>query len=220
MLVSPGTALTDTATDRASGVQSVTYYYCSGFSGACTSGTGTLIGTSRAPRRATSRSRGAARRPNGAYRLVAVGTDNVTNTSTASASIPVTVLNQAAQTITFTSTPPAAGKIGNTYAVTATASSGLTVAITLDASSTGCTRAGNTITFTAAGTCVIDANQAGNGSFFAAPQKQQSIVVNAGPRGHEHHQLEHRQHDCVGHVGDDHVQQPSQPGHGRRDRQR
>jgi hypothetical protein len=61
--------------------------------------------------------------------------------------------------------------------VSATSSSGLTVAIALDASSSGCSLSGSTVTFTAAGTCVIDANQAGNGDYLPAGQMQQSFPI-------------------------------------------
>ena len=37
---------------------------------------------------------------------------------------------------------------------------------------------GSTVTYTAAGNCVIDANQAGNASYTAAPQVQRTITVN------------------------------------------
>ena len=40
-----------------------------------------------------------------------------------------------------------------------------------------CTVSGTTVTYTAAGTCVIDANQAGNGHYAAAPQVQHAITV-------------------------------------------
>jgi hypothetical protein len=63
------------------------------------------------------------------------------------------------------------------YTPTATATSGLSVTITLDSSSTGCTLSGGSVTFTAAGSCVIDANQAGNGTWLAATQVQQTIAV-------------------------------------------
>ncbi len=39
---------------------------------------------------------------------------------------------------------------------------------------------GNTVTFSAARTCTIDANQAGNATYAAAPQVQQTIKVQAG----------------------------------------
>jgi len=82
------------------------------------------------------------------------------------------------QTITFTSTPPPGVKVNDAaYTVTATSSSGLAVTFSLDASSTGCALAGSSVTFPAGGTCVIDANQSGNGNYNAAPQAQQSFVV-------------------------------------------
>jgi hypothetical protein len=86
------------------------------------------------------------------------------------------------QTINFTSTAPAAATVGGpTYNVTATATSGLPVALTIDATAAGvCSIAGSTVSFTAVGTCVIDANQAGNASFNAAPQVQQSFAVGMG----------------------------------------
>src|SRR6202023_2976668 len=86
------------------------------------------------------------------------------------------------QTITFTSTAPAGAKVGGpTYTVTATASSGLTVAFTIDASASAvCSISGSTVSFIGAGTCVIDANQAGNANYNAAPQAQQSFAVAKG----------------------------------------
>ncbi|HUQ05931.1 MAG TPA: hypothetical protein VM261_25690 [Kofleriaceae bacterium] len=87
-----------------------------------------------------------------------------------------------AQTITFTSTAPAAATVGGaTYSVTATASSGLPVALTIDASASGvCTIAGSTVSFIGAGSCVIDANQAGDANYGAAPQVQQTFNVGRG----------------------------------------
>jgi uncharacterized repeat protein (TIGR01451 family) len=40
---------------------------------------------------------------------------------------------------------------------------------------------GTTVNYTAAGSCVIDANQAGNASYTAAPQVSQTITVNQAP---------------------------------------
>ena len=86
--------------------------------------------------------------------------------------------------MTVTSTAPSGVVVGGaSYTPTATASSGLAVAITLDGSSTGCALSGGVVSFTAVGTCVIDFNQAGNGSYSAAPQKQQSIAVAAASGG-------------------------------------
>jgi hypothetical protein len=82
------------------------------------------------------------------------------------------------QTISFTSAAPAHPVAnGLPYTATATASSGLPVVLALDASSTGCALSGSTVTFSAAGTCIIDANQAGNGTYAAAPQVAQSLAV-------------------------------------------
>jgi hypothetical protein len=88
---------------------------------------------------------------------------------------PITIIKQN-QTVAFTSAPPTA-TVGGTYAVTANASSGLPVAFTLDSGSSGCSLSGSTVSFTAAGTCVIDANQAGNATSNAATQVQQSLTV-------------------------------------------
>ena len=45
-----------------------------------------------------------------------------------------------------------------------------------------CTVSGSTVTYTAAGTCVIDANQAGNATYAAAPQVQRTITVTSTPQ--------------------------------------
>jgi hypothetical protein len=83
------------------------------------------------------------------------------------------------QTITFTSTAPAGATVGGpTYTVTATASSGLVIAFTIDTTARSvCSISGSTVSFTAVGTCVIDANQAGNANYNPAPQVQQSFAV-------------------------------------------
>jgi sugar lactone lactonase YvrE len=90
-------------------------------------------------------------------------------------------VNQASQAIIFTA--PASPV---TYSPTLTASLSATggasnnaVTFTVDAASTGAgTISGSTLTVTQAGTIVIDANQAGNADYTAAPQVQQTIVVN------------------------------------------
>jgi hypothetical protein len=99
-----------------------------------------------------------------------------------SASTPTVVL-KAPQTIQFTSTNPASVTAGGpSYTPTATATSGLPVTITLDSSSSGCTLSSGVVSFSAAGTCVIDANQAGNGAWAAAAQVQQTITSNRAPQ--------------------------------------
>ena len=90
------------------------------------------------------------------------------------------VVSKANQTITFTSTNPSPVTVGGaTYTPTATATSGLTVSFTIDGSSTSgaCSISAGVVSFAGAGTCVVDANQAGNTNWNAAPQVQQSITV-------------------------------------------
>jgi hypothetical protein len=85
-----------------------------------------------------------------------------------------------AQTISFTSAAPTSATAGgSTYTPTATASSGLAVTFSLASSSTGCTIASGVVSFTAAGTCVVDASQAGNGTYAAATSVDQSFAVAA-----------------------------------------
>src|SRR4029079_18844378 len=63
----------------------------------------------------------------------------------------------------------------------ATASSGLAVTFAVAAGSAGvCSVSGSTVSIVGAGTCVITANQAGNGTYQAAPQVQQSFTVSRG----------------------------------------
>ena len=70
---------------------------------------------------------------------------------------------------------------GATYTPTATATSGLAVTLTVDSSTAAdCTITGGVVSFTGAGNCTIDANQAGNGTYAAAPQVQQTFVVGKG----------------------------------------
>ena len=86
-----------------------------------------------------------------------------------------------AQVITFTNAPPTHPPLGSTYAVTATGGgSGNPVVFSVDGASTsGCTIEASTglVTFSApAGTCVIDANQAGTAVYGAAVQVQLSLT--------------------------------------------
>jgi hypothetical protein len=86
---------------------------------------------------------------------------------------------QTAQTISITSAQPAAGNVGATYRPAAAASSGLPVSFTIDPSSSPgtCAINGKTVKFTSVGTCVIDANQAGDAEWAAAAQVQIDIAV-------------------------------------------
>ncbi|MGD0834598.1 MAG: kelch repeat-containing protein, partial [Candidatus Dormibacteria bacterium] len=88
-------------------------------------------------------------------------------------------VGQGSQTITFTSTAPTGAAVGGaTYTPTGTATSGLPVAFTIDSSSAStCSISAGVVSFTAVGTCVIDADQSGNANYSAALQAQQAIPV-------------------------------------------
>src|ERR1700691_5687988 len=75
------------------------------------------------------------------------------------------------------SSAPSAGSKGGSYTPKATATSGDTVAITLSSSSSGCSLSDGKVSFTGAGTCVVDFNDPGNGTYAAAPEITQSITV-------------------------------------------
>ena len=85
-----------------------------------------------------------------------------------------------AQTITFAD--PGTQTVGTPLTLSATASSGLTVSFTSTTTSV-CTVSGTTATFLTAGTCTIDANQAGNGTYAQAPMVPASFSVTASSSG-------------------------------------
>jgi large repetitive protein len=104
---------------------------------------------------------------------------DTTNYNTATNPVSVTV-NMANQTISFTSSAPVGATVGvGSYTPTATATSSLTVTFAIDGASAGvCVIDGsNVVTFTGAGTCTINADQAGDSNYNAAPQVPQSFVV-------------------------------------------
>ncbi len=89
-------------------------------------------------------------------------------------------VGKGSQAITFTSSAPSAATVGGaTYDVTAKGGgSGNSVSLAIDSSSGSvCSISGSTVSFIGAGTCTIDANQAGNANYSAAPQVQQSFAV-------------------------------------------
>ena len=83
------------------------------------------------------------------------------------------------QSISFTSTPPNPAVVGGTYTPTARGgASGNLVTFSVDPSAHGsCSISGAVVTFVAAGTCVIDANQPGNARYEAATQVKQFLAV-------------------------------------------
>jgi large repetitive protein len=82
---------------------------------------------------------------------------------------------QVAQSITFTSNPPASATYGSQFTVAATASSGLAVTFTSGGS---CSNSGATYTMTSGtGTCSVIANQAGNNNYSAAPTVTKNVTA-------------------------------------------
>lgn len=100
--------------------------------------------------------------------------------ATAVQSFPVELAPQA---LAFTTAPPAAAIAGETeYAVAAVASSGLPVTLSVPAASASvCALAGSTVTSLGAGTCTIEATQAGSRTHRPAPPIVQSFAVGSAP---------------------------------------
>ena len=88
-------------------------------------------------------------------------------------------VSRSSQTVSFTSTAPTNATVGGTYTPTGTATSGLAPVVSVDSSSSGiCSIASGVVSFAATGSCVLNLNQAGNSSYAAAPQVQQTLTVN------------------------------------------
>jgi eukaryotic-like serine/threonine-protein kinase len=112
-----------------------------------------------------------------------VTTSAGTSKTTAVGHYTYTTRPKPTQSISFTA--PASGTAGGSAALSATGGgSGIPVVFSVDPSSGPgvCAVSGNTVTYTAAGSCVIDANQAGAGRYADAPQVQRTIMVNAIPQ--------------------------------------
>ncbi len=75
------------------------------------------------------------------------------------------------------SAAPNAGSVRGSYSPSASATSGDKVTVTLASTSSGCTFASGKVTFSAAGTCVVNLNDPGNSTYAAAAQVSQSIKV-------------------------------------------
>lgn len=87
------------------------------------------------------------------------------------------IVDAGPQSISFVNAP-ATGTVGGSYVPVATASpSGLPVSFSVDATSTGCSLTAGTVTFDAVGTCVINADQAGNTDYLPATRVQRATVV-------------------------------------------
>ena len=87
-------------------------------------------------------------------------------------------VTQGGQTISFTQ-PADTALTAGPVTLTATATSGLAVSFT--STTTGvCTVSGNSVTLVSAGTCSINASQAGNANYQAAPTVTKSFAVTLG----------------------------------------
>jgi hypothetical protein len=104
------------------------------------------------------------------------GSANYNSAPQVQQSFPVVLRSD--QTISFTSATPTNAVVGGSYTPTATATSGLTVSFTIDSTATAvCSISSSVVSFIAAGTCKVNANQAGDATYNAAPQVQQSFLV-------------------------------------------
>ncbi len=110
-----------------------------------------------------------------AYAFTVTATNSAGISAASAASNSVTP--KGAQTITFNN--PGTQNFGTTPTLTAMASSGLTPTFTSSTPSVCTITSGGALTFIAAGTCAIDADQPGNGAWLAAPTVTQNFAVAA-----------------------------------------
>ena len=116
----------------------------------------------------------------GTYAVTVTATDTTSASGSAAFSIAV---SKATQLISFTA--PATGTVGGSAVLSATGGgSGNPVVFSVDASSGSgvCSVSGSTVSYLAAGSCVIDANQAGNAGYLAAPTVTKTITVGQAPQ--------------------------------------
>ena len=105
----------------------------------------------------------------------------ITDSSAANSpfNVPVSLtVSAASQTITFNSLSGVNFGVAP-FAVSATSTSNLAVVFT-SATTSVCTVSGNMVAIAGIGTCTINANQAGNTNYSAAPQVPQSFTVSQG----------------------------------------
>ena len=88
-------------------------------------------------------------------------------------------VTKASQTITFNQ-PATPATAGTTATLSASSTSGLTVAFGTSSSSSICTVSGVTVTYVGAGTCTINATQAGDATYSAATLVPRNVTVTPG----------------------------------------
>ncbi|MQP77762.1 autotransporter domain-containing protein, partial [Stenotrophomonas sp. MYb238] len=113
---------------------------------------------------------------NGQAYTFTVTADNSAGTGPAS-SASNSVTPAATQTITFNN--PGTQNFGTTPTLTATSDSGLTPTFSSSTTAVCTITTGGTLTFVTAGSCTINADQAGNGSYLPAPQVSRTFAVTA-----------------------------------------
>ena len=122
--------------------------------------------------------------PGDAGSICTVKAVNAISTNYYAAESPVQTITvvKANQSITFTSSASQAAALG-TYHVTASADSGDSVTFSIGiGSSTVCTISGSTVSFLTGGTCLINADQAGNTNYNQAFTVFQTVFVAQAPQ--------------------------------------
>ena len=100
-------------------------------------------------------------------------TVTVTDVNGFSKTLSVPVLG-VAQTVKFTSIPPAASVHGGSYTPAATATSGLAPTFGVEGT---CSLVSGVVRFTGAGNCTVSAQQTGNNQYAASPSVSQSFTI-------------------------------------------
>jgi hypothetical protein len=114
------------------------------------------------------------------FTVQATDSSSPAQTATAALSIEVEPPQASLLTQSISFTAPAPGVVGESATLSATGGgSGNPVVFSVDASSGNgvCTISGTTVDYAGIGSCVIDANQAGNSVYSPAPEVQQTVSV-------------------------------------------